>query len=67
MANLFQHLVPVVAKQTESKVIVDAADRTIMVEQEETAERSNHPNGSRVLQGRAGGEDNAIHFEFCGD
>lgn len=61
-ANLSQQLVPVVAKQTEGQVVVDAVDGAVGVEQQETAQRSKHPNCSRVLQCRAGGEDDAVHF-----
>ncbi len=64
LADLSQQLVLVVAKQTESQVVVDAVDWAIRAEQEETAQRSKHPNCSRVFQCRAGGEDNAVHFDF---
>lgn len=65
LANLSQQLVLVVAKQAEGQVVVDAVDWAIRVEQEETTEGSKHPNCSRVFQFRGGGEDNAVHFDFC--
>lgn len=64
LANLSQQLVLIVAKQTEGQVAVDAVDWAIRVEQEETAQRSKRPNGSRVFQCRTGREDSTVHFDF---
>lgn len=50
LANLSQQLVSAVAKQTEGQVVVDAEDGSIVVQQQEAAQRSKRPNCSRVLQ-----------------
>lgn len=65
LANLFQQLVLGVAKQRESKVVLDAADWAIRVKKEETSQRSKHPDGSSVLQCWAGGKDTALPFNLC--
>lgn len=53
LADLSHQLVLVVSEQSEGEVVVDAVDRAVRAEQEETAERSERPNCSRVLQRRA--------------